>query len=98
MQPGADSNSRYPLLTNLRKMKVKKQRAGAIQTAMNISRRRSAGCVRHITANGASEAAPKMRKRMKTMVKARAIEFAGEELNTVPFEGTKCQSKIKAPK
>ena len=35
---------------------------------------------------------------MKTMVKARAMEVAGEELNTVSFAGTNRQSEIKAPK
>src|SRR5579859_5433414 len=98
MQPGANNNRRYPLLTNLRKMKVKKQRAGAIQATVNINRPRSGGSTRRMTANGASEAAPKLRRKMKTMVKARAIEVAGEELNTMPFEGTNCQSELKAPK
>src|SRR5438445_13073840 len=35
---------------------------------------------------------------MKRMINARAIEFAGEELNTVPFDGTIRQSEAKASK
>ena len=35
---------------------------------------------------------------MKRMVNRRAMEFAGEELNTVPFDGTIRQSEAKASK
>ena len=45
MQAGAAIKSRYPLLTNRRKMKVKKQRAGAIQTTVKSFFRGSAGTV-----------------------------------------------------
>src|SRR5258708_5397275 len=98
MQAGAVSSSRYPLLTNWRKMKVKKQRDGAIQTIVKSLFLGSAGTLRRSARTEARDAAPKPRRKMKTIVQARTIEVAGEELKTVFFEGTSHQSETKAPK
>ena len=98
MQAGAATSSRYPLLTSLRKMKVKKHSAGTIQTAVKSFLLLSAETGFKEAPSGASAAAPKHRKEMKTMMAARAIEVAGEELKTVSREGTIRHSEKSAPK
>ena len=85
-------------MTNFRKMKVKKERAGSIQTAVKRFLAGSAGTTLYRAPRGASNAAPKQRKLMKTMTQARAMEVAGEELKTVPLEGTSRHSETSAPK
>src|SRR5712691_10087044 len=78
--------SRYPLLTNLRKMSVKNSSAGVTQMAINLlCSIESTALVRR---QNSTAAAPKHRKRMKTTVRARAKLRKAPELTTDAAPGT----------
>jgi len=62
-QAGAATSSRYPLLTSLRKMNVKKQSAGTIQTAVKTFLLLSVSTVLQEAPKGAGNAPPKQESR-----------------------------------